>query len=118
MRKWTRWQDWVACIAGLALLLGPLWVAPPTRLGMAAMIILGALLGASALWSLAAPDSTVSEWSHALLGVLAFVAPWAFGYANMPAPAWISWLAGAIAFIVGLWALPAARHLHAAGVKH
>ena len=107
MQKWTRWQDWVALIAGVAALLAPLVTETDTRATWT-MVILGGLTALASLYSLANPGArdTLSESSHAVLGVLLFLAPWVMGFADMMGLAWTAWITGAVAFIVGLAALP------------
>src|SRR5690606_36413476 len=66
MRKWTRWQDWVALVAGVYAILSPIWTDTDTAATWT-MIVLGVLLTASAVWALAMPTAVASEWSHAIV---------------------------------------------------
>ncbi|MHB1235306.1 MAG: SPW repeat protein [Microbacteriaceae bacterium] len=111
MKKWTRWQDWVAVVAGLYAALAPSWT---TQAGASAamMIVLGVLLIIAGLWSLAMPGMVAMEWVVAVLGALLFISPWVGGYANQAGAAWTSWVCGAIGVIVGLWALQPAMQIH------
>jgi hypothetical protein len=114
---WRRWQDWAVLAVGAYALLSPLWTSHD-RAGMWTLIVLGVLLALSAVWSLAAPGAVGSEYTHMALGVLFFIAPWALSYADVAGAAWTSWIAGVIAFALGLWALPestATRHRHVLG---
>ncbi len=111
-KKWARWQDYVALLAGVVLALTPIWFTPNETGGVWAMIVLGVVLAGSALWSLQAPGAVASEWVHAILGVLMFVAPWVLSYANEAGAAWSSWIIGLVAVIVGLWALPVSTQAH------
>lgn len=111
MRKWTRWQDYVAMVAGVVMALTPLWSYPGVA-GTWAMVVLGALLTVTSLWSLYDPAAMMSEYSHAVLGVLMFITPWVFGYADITVAAFTSWILGAVAVAVGLAALPESKKVH------
>ncbi|MBT1002011.1 SPW repeat protein [Paenarthrobacter sp. DKR-5] len=99
MKKWTRWQDWIAAAAGLYTVLAVLWTTH-AGLSMALMLVFGALLIIGGLVNLAMPGTPTVEWAQAVAGALLFLAPWAGSYASYPGPAWTSWIAGAIAAIV------------------
>jgi hypothetical protein len=111
MRKWTRWQDWVALAAGVVLALTPLWSSPGFN-GAWALVVLGVLLVGTSLWSLYDPAAMLSEYTHALLGLLAVITPWVFGFTDITVAAYTSWVVGAIAVIVGLAAIPATKRTH------
>jgi hypothetical protein len=111
MKKWTRWQDWVAIAAGLYAALATLWT---TQAGAstAFMITLGVLLIIAGLWNLAMPRQVYTEWAEAILGLILFLAPWLGGYAGELGAAATSWVCGIIAIIVGLWAVIPAMRMH------
>ncbi|WP_181188208.1 SPW repeat domain-containing protein [Actinopolyspora mortivallis] len=110
-RPWTRWQDWGALLLGVYLILATLWtVTGPAAL--TAMILLGALLAVSGVWSLAMPGSVASEYAHVVLGILLVLSPWMFGYAGSGGAAWTSWVVGVLAVVVGVAALPEASSAH------
>ncbi|WP_020574714.1 SPW repeat protein [Actinopolymorpha alba] len=111
-KKWVRWQDWVAVVAGVVLLLTPLWFGTGMARVTWTMIVLGALLAATGLWSLARPGAIASEWIHAILGVLAFVSPWVMGFASHAGAAWTSWIVGVVAAVTGLWTVQHYVHSH------
>jgi hypothetical protein len=111
MERWKRWQDWVALAAGALMILTPLWSSPGGA-GTAAMLVLGLVLAATALWSLYAPGAVASEYLHAILGVLMFVSPWVFGYVATTTAAWTSWIVGVVAVVVGLMAVPESTRAH------
>lgn len=110
-RPWMRWQDWVAVVLGGYLILGTLWTAT-SGAAMAAMIVLGAALVATAVWSLAMPGSLTSEYAHMLVGVLLFISPWVLGYTAFAGASWTSWVVGVLAVIAGVAALPEATAAH------
>jgi hypothetical protein len=111
MNKWTRWQDYVALVAGVVMALTPLWSFPGIG-GAWAMVVLGLLLAATSLWSLYDPGAMASEYTHVVLGVLMFITPWVFGFADVPVAAFTSWITGVIAIVVGLAAVPVSRRAH------
>ena len=110
-RTWQRWQDWAALVIGALTALSPIVVATDGA-AMWSLIVFGVLIAAGALWSLAQPGSVASEYVHAVLGVLLFISPWVFGYADLAGASWISWVAGVLTVAVGLAALPSANAEH------
>jgi carbon starvation protein CstA len=105
MRRWTRWQDWVALVAGVYAALAPIWTETDNTTTWT-MVILGAVTAVVSVWSLAMPDDRISEYIHAALGVLFFVAPWAMQFTDLNAMAYTAWAVGIITFVMGVWALP------------
>lgn len=117
MKKWARWQDWVAVAAGLYAALASIWTTPRTGASMSLMIVLGILMIAAGLWSLAMPAFVSMEWIVAIIGALLFISPWVAQYAGHPGPAWTSWICGGVGVIAGLWALAPAEKAHHAGPR-
>lgn len=113
VRPWSRWQDWAAVVLGVYLGLATLWTST-TGGSASALVVLGVLLLISGLWSLAAPASMTSEYVHIALGVLLFLAPWALGFADLGG-SWTAWIAGVVAVVLGLAALPEASAAHRSG---
>ncbi|WP_093278111.1 SPW repeat protein [Saccharopolyspora shandongensis] len=111
VQPWVRWQDWVAVVLGVYLILGTMWTAT-NGAAMSAMIVLGALLVVASVWSLAMPGSMTSEYSHMLLGLLLFISPWVLGYTGFMGASWTSWIVGVLAIIAGAAALPEANAAH------
>lgn len=110
-KAWTRWQDWTALVIGVLAALSPLVVA--TSAGAVwALVVLGVLIAAAALWSLVVPGSVASEYVHVVFGVLLFISPWVLAYSDLGGASWTSWVAGALAVIVGATAVPAANAQH------
>jgi len=111
MKKWMRWHDWVALAAGVLMVLTPMWSSPGGA-GTTAMLVLGVVLGLTALWSLYDPGAIASEYSHAVLGVLMFITPWVFDFADTTVAAFTSWILGVVAVAVGLLAVPESTRVH------
>jgi hypothetical protein len=105
MQKWTRWQDWLALVAGAYAALSPIWTATDNAATWT-MVVLGVLTAAIALWSLAMPNDRISEYSLVLMGVLLIVSPWVMGFANIDEMALTAWIAGAVTAVSGVLGLP------------
>jgi uncharacterized membrane protein HdeD (DUF308 family) len=113
MRPWTRFQDWGTLLAGAYAALSPIWVSTTgERDGFWALVVLGALLAVTALFSLAMPGIVATEWLTVLFGVLLFVAPWVLTYTDRSAASWTSWVVGAIAVVLGGFSIPARYRTH------
>ncbi|KRE39479.1 hypothetical protein ASG73_03965 [Janibacter sp. Soil728] len=119
MNTSTRWQDWVALIAGAVALLAPLVTTTEPRATWT-MVILGGLTVIASAYSLyTRAGATMSEGSHAFLGVLLFIAPWVMGFTDLSGLAWTAWITGIVAFVVGVLALPQVRaSMHHAAPSH
>lgn len=117
MKPWTRWQDWVALVAGLYAALCSIWTNTNT-VGMTALIVLGVLMIAAALVNLARPGMMAMEWTEAVLGGLMFISPWVLSFSNLTGAATAAWVVGIISVAVGLWAavpeVTKSHHHHAA----
>lgn len=111
MRTWTRWQDWVALVAGVYAFLSPIWTNTITRATWT-MVVLGIITALVALWSLAAPGVVASQGLIALLGVLFFISPWVMSFHSVSGIAWTAWVVGVITFVVGLLAVPGSQRAH------
>lgn len=111
MKKWTRWQDWAAVVAGAYAILSPIWTNTTTRATWT-MIVLGALTALAGLWSLAMPDNVFSDGAVAVLGVLFFISPWVMGFSSITAMAWTAWVVGVVCVVVGALAWPQSNRLH------
>ncbi|GAA1848187.1 SPW repeat protein [Pseudonocardia ailaonensis] len=114
---WTRWQDWAAVVIGVLVALSPIVVTTDAA-ALSTLIVLGAVLAVTGLWSLAQPGSVASEYGHGVLGVLLFIAPWVLSYSDLNGAAWTSWIAGVLAVIVAASALPAAQTAHRGVAAH
>ncbi|HET6625211.1 MAG TPA: SPW repeat protein [Nocardioidaceae bacterium] len=111
MRKWTRWQDWVALVAGVYGFLSPLWT-DTTSEATWTMVVLGVITALVSLYSLAMPGDVISEGAHVVLGILFFISPWVMGFQDLTAMAVTAWVVGIVTFVVGLWALPESNKVH------
>lgn len=116
-RSWQRWQDWAALVIGVLVALSPL-VTTTDAAAAWTLVVLGVLIAATGLWSLAAPGSVASEYVHGVLGVLLFIAPWVMSYSDLSSASWTSWVGGALTVIVAAAALPAANAAHRGAIAH
>lgn len=118
MKKWTRWEDWVAVVAGLAVALSALFVAP-IGASVAMMVTLGVLLVISGLVNLASPGLVAMEYVQGVLGVLLIISPWIGGFADTTATAaWMSWIGGAVVVIVAALAIRPSMRAHHDAITH
>ena len=117
MSGWTRWQDWVVLVVGVYSAIAPFWAGTESRATWA-MVVLGVLLAVSALWSLALPGALGAEASHVLLGILLLTSPWVMSFTELTVLSWTAWIGGAVALVMGVWALPASRAVHRTAQVH
>lgn len=118
MKKWTRWQDWLALIAGAYAVLSPIWTATETNATWT-MVILGAAIVVVALWSLAMPGDRGADYALMLMGILLFVSPWVMDFATMEALAMTAWIAGAVTVLSGILAVPQVEKMwHHRSITH
>ena len=113
MKKWMRWEDWVAVGVGAVVALST-FLMPQMGASMAWMLTLGVLLIASGVVNLAMPGLVAMEYVQLGLGVVLIIAPWLGRYVEAMTfgPAWISWIGGAITAIVAAMAIRPAMHAH------
>jgi hypothetical protein len=118
MKKWNRWEDWVAIGVGLVVAVSAFLMAPMGA-SMPWMLIVGVLLIAAGVLNLAMPGMVAMEYVQLALGAVLFVAPWLGGFADMSfASAWICWIGGAVAVIVAALAVRPAMHTHDRALPH
>ena len=118
MKKWTRWEDWVAVGVGLVVVLSA-FLMPQMGASMPWMIGVGALLVAAGVVNLAMPGMVAMEYVQLALGAVLFLAPWLGGYADMQSGnAWICWFGGAITVIVAVLAIRPAMQTHDRSLPH
>ncbi|GAA0911724.1 SPW repeat domain-containing protein [Virgisporangium aurantiacum] len=111
MRKWTRWQDWVALVAGVYAILAPIWTTTVTA-ATGTLILLGFVTALAAVLSLAEPGIVAVEWFRATLGVVVFVSPWVVNFHSTTGMAWTAWIVGAVSFVASLLAVPESNKAH------
>ncbi|MCC2031100.1 SPW repeat domain-containing protein [Microbacterium allomyrinae] len=118
MKKWTRWEDWVAVGVGLVAAVSA-FLMPQMGASMPWMLIVGILLIAAGVANLAMPGMVAMEYVQLALGAVLFLAPWFGGYAAMDsAAAWVCWIGGAVAVIVAALAVRPAMQLHDRTIPH
>jgi hypothetical protein len=105
MQKWTRWQDWLALVAGAYAALSPIWTATDNAATWT-MVVLGVVTAAIALWSLAMPNDRISEYALVLMGVLFIASPWAMAFDNINDMALTAWIVGAVTALSGVLGMP------------
>jgi uncharacterized membrane protein HdeD (DUF308 family) len=105
MQKWTRWQAWVALLAGAYAALSPLWTDTDTT-ATRTMVALGVVTAAIALWSLAMSEDRISEYALVLMGVLFIASPWVMGFDNIDNMALTAWIVGAVTVLAGVLEVP------------
>lgn len=115
--KWSRPQDWVELVVGVLVALSPIVVNTSTA-AIWTLIVLGVLIAADGLWSLAAPGMVASEGIQVVLGVLLFISPWVLSFSALSGASWVSWIGGGLTIIAGLAALPAANSAHRVAGQH
>ncbi|KRE22364.1 SPW repeat protein [Agromyces sp. Soil535] len=119
MKQWTRWEDWVAIAAGLAVALSTLFLAPMGA-SVAIMVTLGVLLVISGVVNLAFPGMVAMEYVQGALGLLLIISPWVGGYVDTTTfgAAWMSWICGAIAVVVAALAVRPSMKAHHDAITH
>jgi hypothetical protein len=118
MQKWTRWQDWVAFVAGAYAALSPLWTETSDKATWT-MVILGVLTAAISLWSLAMPADRISEYALVLMGVLFFVSPWVMSFDSIDNMALTAWIVGVVTALAGVLGMPEVdQRMHHRPIAH
>ena len=93
MTTWRRWQDWVVVGLGVVLFVTPL-IFGETANSVAASpaYVLGALIALAGVLNAAMKDAGGLELIPAVLAVILFVSPWAFGFSAVTGLAWAAWI--------------------------
>ena len=118
MQKWTRWEDWVALVAGGYAALAPLWTETSDTATWT-MVVLGVVTAAIALWSLAMPDDRISAYALVLMGVLFIVAPFVLGFDDLTAICATAVTVGIVTAIAGLLMVPQIHdRMHRTPIAH
>ena len=114
MKRWNRWQDYVATAAGLFAVLSTIWTSHQGS-SLVMMIGCGVLLMVAGIWNLLSPGTPVGEWVLIVLGALLFISPWLASYSSHMGASWSSWIAGAVALVAGVLALQPSMKAHHVG---
>ncbi|HEU5223838.1 MAG TPA: SPW repeat protein [Candidatus Lumbricidophila sp.] len=119
MKKWMRWEDWVAIVAGLAAMVSTGFVTH-SGASLSMMLVLGALLVISGFVNLAYPGMVAMEYVQGVLGLLLVISPWVGGYAGTSTmgAAWMSWICGGVALVVALLAIRPSMRAHHEMIPH
>jgi len=93
MTTWRRWQDWVVVGLGVVLFVTP-FIFGETANSVAASTayVLGALIALAGVLNVAMKDAGGLELIPAVLAVILFVSPWAFGFSAVTGLAWAAWI--------------------------
>jgi peptidoglycan/LPS O-acetylase OafA/YrhL len=105
MQKWTRWQVWVALLAGAYAALSPIWTETDNTATWT-MVVLGVVTAAVSLWSLAMAEDRFSEYALVLVGALFIASPWVMGFDHIDNMALTAWIVGAVTAIAGVLGMP------------
>lgn len=120
MQKWTRWQAWVALLAGAYAALSPLW-SQTNDTATWTMVALGVVTVAIALGSLAMSEDRFSEYALVLMGVLFIASPWVMGFERLDDMALTAWIVGAVTVVAGVLGMPQVEdrmHMHHGPIAH
>jgi SPW repeat-containing protein len=93
MTTWRRWQDWVVVGLGVVLFVTPfLFGETANSVAASTAYVLGALIALAGVLNAAMKDAGGLELIPAVLAVILFVSPWAFGFAALTGLAWAAWI--------------------------
>ena len=93
MTTWRRWQDWVVVGLGVILFLTPFVFGEATgTVAASTAYVLGVLIALSGVLNAAMREAGGLELVPAVLAVILFVSPWAFGFTAVTALAWSAWI--------------------------
>ncbi len=112
MTTWRRWQDWVVVALGVILFLAPFVFGETAQtVAASAAYVLGVLIALAGLLNAASRQAGGLELIPAVLAVILFVSPFAFGFTGITALAWAAWIIGVlVAVAVGsLFAMQSRR---------
>ena len=109
--KVKHWQDPVNLILGLWLIVAP-WVLAfrDDRAAMWNSIILGVLIGASAIYALVRVFAW-EEWANVVFGLWLVISPWVLGFSHIQAAAVNAVVVGLVVAVLALWALGTDRDI-------
>jgi SPW repeat len=94
---WRRWQDWVVVGLGVVMFLTPFVFGETGQsVPAATAYVLGALIALAGLLNAAMREARGLEVIPAVLAVVLFVSPWAFGFTAVTALAYSAWIVGIV----------------------
>src|SRR6202165_4085538 len=100
MTTWRRWQDWVVVGLGVVMFLTPLVFGETAQtVAASTAYVMGVVIALAGLLNAAMRQAGGLELIPAVLAVILFVSPWAFGFTAVTALAWSAWI---IAIVVAL----------------
>ena len=100
MTAWRRWQDYATIVLGALLFVSPVVFGDTGQsVAAATAYVLGVLLVVAGIIAEAMNRRNGFEIVPAVLGVVAFVSPWVFGFTAVTGVAWVAWIVGALAII-------------------
>ena len=118
VKKWYRWQDYVAVAAGLFTAVAVLFTRQQD-MSTTLMLAFGGLLVVSGIINLAMPGTPAMEYVQAILAAGLVLSPWLGTYTGATGAAWTSWIAGAVALVVTAVAIKPSTDLrHTYRVSH
>ena len=90
---WRRWQDWVVVGLGVIMFVTPFLFGETSQtVAASTAYVLGVLLALAGLLNAAMKEAGGLEIIPAVLAVILFVSPWAFGFTAVAALAWSAWV--------------------------
>jgi hypothetical protein len=93
MTAWRRWQDWVVVGLGVVMFLTPFAFGDTSQtVAASTAYVLGALIALAGLLNAAVARVGGLEVIPAVLAVILFVSPWAFGFTAVTPLAWSAWI--------------------------
>jgi hypothetical protein len=111
VKKWYRWQDYVAVAAGLFTAVAVLFTRQE-NMSTTLMLVFGGLLVVSGIINLAMPGTPVMEYAQAVIAAVVILSPWLGSYTGATGAAWTSWIAGAVALVVTAVAIKPSTDAH------
>jgi len=98
---WRRWQDWVVVGLGVVLFLTPFVFGETAQTAAASTAYaLGALIALGGVLNAAMREAGGLELIPAVLAVILFVSPLAFGFMGVTALAWSAWIVAVLVVLV------------------
>jgi len=93
MTTWRRWQDWVVVGLGVITFLTPFLFGETSQtVAASTAYVLGVLIALGGLLNVAMSKAGGLEIIPAVLAVILFVSPFAFGFTGVTALAWSAYI--------------------------